>query len=200
MNRTATVHRKTTETEVTATIDLDGTGLATVDTSVGFFDHLMTSLAHHAMFDLTIATAGDLHIDEHHTVEDTALALGTAFAEALGDRAGIARYGDARVPMDEAVGSCVLDVGGRAYSVLDLQFRSDRIGSMSTQMIPHALESLARTAGFTLHLSASGANDHHIAEAAIKAFARALRAAVANDPSRSGVASTKGTLTDDGAS
>jgi imidazoleglycerol-phosphate dehydratase len=194
MTRTATVERSTRETTVSVTIDIDGSGAAEVNTGVGFFDHLLTSLAHHSLIDLTINTEGDLHVDDHHTVEDTALVLGEALAGALGDRAGIVRFADTRVPMDEAVAEAVLDVSGRPYAVIDLPFTTDRIGNLTTQNIPHALEALTRTAGLTLHLSARGANDHHIAEAAFKALARAIRTAVAFDPRRSGVPSTKGTL------
>lgn len=194
MSRSARIERTTRETRVDLSLELDGRGSAEVATGVGFLDHLLTSLAHHGLFDLSVTTEGDLEVDDHHTVEDTALVLGQAFAEALGDRAGIARYGDAAVPMDEALATAVVDVGGRPYAVLDLAFSSDRIGSLSTQMVPHALEALARTAGFTLHLTARGRNDHHVAEAAFKALARALRAAVADDPRRAGVPSTKGTV------
>ena len=190
--RIGEVSRKTLETDVQIRVDLDGTGIADVATGVGAFDHLLTSFAHHGLFDLTVATSGDLEVDEHHTVEDTALVLGSALAEALGDRGGIVRFGDATVPMDEAVATAVVDVGGRPYAVIDLELTADRIGQLGTQMIPHALEALARTAGFTLHISATGRNDHHVAEAAFKAFARALRAAVAVDPRRQGIASTKG--------
>ena len=192
MGRTTDVHRKTLETDVRVAIDLDGSGRCEVATGVGFYDHMLEALGHHGLFDLANATTGDLDVDEHHTVEDTALVLGSAFAEALGTRAGIARYGDATVPMDEAQATAVVDVGGRPYAVIDLPFATERIGALGTQMIPHALEALARTAGFTIHLTASGANDHHIAEAAFKALARALRAAVAIDPRREGIASTKG--------
>ena len=194
MARTADVQRKTLETDVEIQLDLDGTGAAHIATGIGFFDHMLTALAHHGMLDLDIMTDGDLEVDEHHTVEDTALVLGQAFADALGDRTGIARYGDATVPMDEAIATCAVDVGGRPYAVLDLPFRTERIGNLGTEMIPHALEAMARTAGFTLHLSATGRNDHHIAEAAFKALARALRTAVAIDPRRQGIASTKGTM------
>ena len=194
MARTADVQRKTLETDVKIQLDLDGTGTAQITTGVGFFDHMLTALAHHGMLDLDIMTDGDLEVDEHHTVEDTALVLGQAFADALGDRTGIARYGDATVPMDEAIATCAVDVGGRPYAVLDLPFRTERIGNLGTEMIPHALEAMARTAGFTLHLSATGRNDHHSAEAAFKALARALRTAVAIDPRRQGIASTKGTM------
>lgn len=189
--RRATVTRKTAETEVRVELDLDGSGRSAVSTGVGFYDHLLSSLAHHALFDLELETRGDLEVDDHHTVEDSALALGEALAGALGDRAGIARFGDAAVPMDEALARAAVDVGGRPYAVIDLQFRAERIGALSTQNIPHALEALARAAGLTLHLSAAGANDHHLAEAAFKALARALRAAVAADARRDGVASTK---------
>ena len=192
MRRAAHVERTTRETQVDIRLELDGRGDADVATGVGFFDHLLASLAHHGLFDLQVATNGDLEIDEHHTVEDTALVLGQAFAAALGDRAGIMRYGDATVPMDEALATAVVDVGGRSYAVIDLEFAADRIGALGTQMIPHALEALARTAGFTIHLTARGRNDHHVAEATFKALARALRNAIAHDPRRDGIPSTKG--------
>ena len=174
------------------TVDLDGTGSTRIETGVGFFDHLLTSLGHHSLIDLQIRCDGDLEIDDHHSVEDTAIVLGQALGEALGDRSGIQRFGDATVPMDEAIASCVVDVGGRPYAVIDIPLRQTMIGNLSTQNVPHALEALAGSAGFTLHLTATGDNDHHIAEAAFKALARALRAAVATDERRDGVASTKG--------
>jgi imidazoleglycerol-phosphate dehydratase len=192
--RRVTVARTTRETDVTVTLDLDGGGSADVATGIGFYDHLLTSFAHHGLFDLEVRATGDLHVDEHHTVEDVALVLGAAVGEALGDRAGIARFGDAAVPMDEALATAVVDVGGRPYAVLDLPFRGERVGGLPTQLVDHALEAFARTAGVTLHLRATGHNDHHVAEAAFKALARALRAAVAPDPRRAGVASTKGSL------
>ena len=194
MTRTATVTRTTRETSVEITLDLDGTGATSVSTGVGFSDHLLTSFGHHGLFDLTIATSGDIHIDDHHTVEDTALVLGEAFATALGDRSGISRFGDATVPMDEARATAVVDISGRPYSVFDLPFRQPMLGNLATQNIAHALEAFTRTAGITLHLTAVGANDHHVAEAAFKSLARAMRAAVCVDPRRSGVASTKGVL------
>lgn len=194
MTRTAAVERSTRETRVSVALDLDGSGEGEISTGVGFFDHLLTSLSHHSLIDLTVKTEGDLHIDDHHTVEDTALVLGEALAVALGDRSGISRFADARVPMDEAVAEAVLDVSGRPYAVINLPFTTERIGNLTTQNIAHALEAFTRTAGLTLHLSARGANDHHIAEAAFKALARALRSAVAVDPRRTGVPSTKGTL------
>jgi imidazoleglycerol-phosphate dehydratase len=192
--RRATVHRATRETDVTVTLDLDGSGAAAVSTGIGFLDHLLTSLAHHGLFDLEVRATGDLEVDEHHTAEDVALVLGSAFAEALGDRAGIRRFGDASVPMDESVATVVLDVGGRPYAVVDLPFRGERVGMLPTQLIEHALEAFARTSGTTLHVHGTGRNDHHLAEAAFKALARALHAACEPDPRRSGVASTKGTL------
>jgi imidazoleglycerol-phosphate dehydratase len=191
-DRRVTVARRTRETDVTITINLDGSGDAEIGTGVGFFDHLLGSFAHHGLFDLTIAATGDLEIDDHHTVEDVALVLGAAVAEALGARAGIERFGEASVPMDESVATAILDVGGRPYAVIDLPFRGERAGELSLQLVEHALEAFARSAGATLHVRGTGRNDHHLAEAAFKALGRALRAAVAPDPRRQGVASTKG--------
>ncbi|MFN8518391.1 MAG: imidazoleglycerol-phosphate dehydratase HisB [Chloroflexota bacterium] len=192
--RTATRTRRTSETTIEVSVDLDGTGMTDVLTGVGFYDHLLTSLGHHSLIDLRVRATGDLHIDEHHTVEDVALVLGDAISGALGDRVGIARFGDARVPMDDALASVAIDLSGRPYAVLDLAFVGERVGILQTQNIPHVLESLARTLGANLHATATGRNDHHIAEATFKALARSLRAAVAIDPRRSGVASTKGSL------
>ncbi len=192
--RRVTVDRRTRETDVTVTLDLDGTGSSEITTGIGFYDHLLTSLAHHGLFDLRIEAQGDLEIDEHHTVEDVGLVLGTAVAEALGDRAGIRRFGEASIPMDEAVATAIVDVGGRPYAVIDLPFRGERVGGLPLQLVEHALESFARTSGTTLHLRGTGRNDHHLAEAAFKALARALRIACEPDPRRAGVASTKGTL------
>ena len=192
MTRTAAQARKTLETDVRISLDLDGSGDVSVATGVGFYDHMLTAFGHHGLFDLDIKTDGDLHVDEHHTVEDTALVLGAVLAEALGDRKGIRRYGSATIPMDEAVATAVVDIGGRPYAVIDLPFATERLGTLGTQMIPHALEAFARTAGCTLHVTATGKNDHHIAEAAFKALAYAIRMAVEIDPRRSGLASTKG--------
>jgi imidazoleglycerol-phosphate dehydratase len=192
--RRVSVARTTAETEITITLGLDGAGHASIDTGIGFYDHLLGSLAHHGLFDLAIAADGDLQVDEHHTVEDVALVLGSAFAEALGDRAGIARFGQSSVPMDEAIATAVLDLGGRPYAVIDLAFRGERAGGLPLQLVEHALESFSRTAGATLHLTGTGRNDHHLAEAAFKALGRALRAACDIDPRREGVASTKGVL------
>jgi imidazoleglycerol-phosphate dehydratase len=190
--RRVSVRRATRETEITVTVDLDGSGAADVETGIGFYDHLLASLAHHGLIDLTIRATGDLVVDDHHTVEDVALVLGAAVTEALGDRAGIVRFGDASVPMDEAVATAILDVGGRPYAVVDLPFRGERAGTLTLQLVEHALEAFARTAGATLHVRGTGRNDHHLAEAAFKALGRALRAATELDPRRRGLASTKG--------
>jgi imidazoleglycerol-phosphate dehydratase len=192
--RTADRTRETKETRIRVQLNLDGLGQANVSTGVGFFDHLLSSLAHHALFDLTIEATGDLEVDEHHTVEDVSLVLGEALAAALGDRAGIVRFGEASVPMDEALATAIVDISGRPYAVVEIPFRSDRVGTLPTQLVEHSLESFARTAGLTLHLRAAGRNDHHVAEAAFKALARALRAAVALDERRVGIPSTKGSL------
>ncbi len=193
-DRRARVTRRTRETEVTVEVTLDGSGEAEIATGVGAYDHLLGSLAHHGLFDLRVAAAGDLEIDEHHTVEDVALVLGAAFDAALGDRVGIVRFGDSAVPMDESLATAVVDVGGRPYAVIDLPFRGERIGSLPLQLVEHALEAFARTSGTTLHIRGTGRNDHHLAEAAFKALGRALRAACARDPRRSGTPSTKGAL------
>jgi imidazoleglycerol-phosphate dehydratase len=192
--RLVTVTRRTRETDITISLDLDGTARTEIATGIGFYDHLLGSLAHHGLFDLEIRASGDLEVDEHHTVEDVALVLGSAFAEALGERTGINRFGDAAVPMDESLATAVIDVGGRPYAVIDLPFRAERVGALPLQLVEHALESFTRTAAATLHLHGTGRNDHHLAEAAFKALGRALRVACEPDPRRTGVASTKGTL------
>jgi imidazoleglycerol-phosphate dehydratase len=192
--RRVSVGRSTRETSITVTLAIDGTGSTSVDTGIGFYDHVLGSMAHHGLFDLAVNADGDLQIDEHHTVEDVALVVGAAFAEALGDRAGIGRFGQSSVPMDESLASTVLDLGGRPYAVIDLPFRGELVGGLPLQLIEHALEAFARTAGATLHVTGSGRNDHHLAEAAFKSLGRALRTACELDPRRTGVASTKGTL------
>jgi imidazoleglycerol-phosphate dehydratase len=192
--RRARVARRTRETEVSVTLAVDGSGEATVSTGIGFLDHLLGSFAHHGLVDLEVRAAGDLEVDEHHTVEDVALVLGAALAAALGDRAGIIRFGEASVPMDESLATVVIDAGGRPYAVVDLPFRGERAGGLPLQLVEHALEAFARTAGVTLHVRGQGRNDHHLAEAAFKALGRAVRAACAPDPRRDGVASTKGSL------
>jgi len=193
-SRAVRLRRTTRETSVELALALDGAGQARVATGVGFYDHLLTSFAHHGLFDLEVDARGDLEVDEHHTVEDVALVLGAAFAEALGDRAGINRFGDSAVPMDESLATAVVDVGGRPHAVIDLPFRGERVGTLPTQLVEHAMEAFARTSGATLHVRGSGRNDHHLAEAAFKALGRALRLACEPDPRRTGVASTKGSL------
>jgi imidazoleglycerol-phosphate dehydratase len=193
-NRWATITRSTRETQITVTLKLDGSGETKIATGVGFFDHLLDAFAHHSLFDLEVEAAGDLVVDEHHTVEDVALVIGAALAQALGDRSGIERFGDAAVPMDESLASAVVDVGGRPYAVVVLPFRGKRAGKMPLELIDHVFESIARAGGVTLNVRGWGRNDHHLAEAAFKAFGRAMRAACAVDPRRTGAASTKGTL------
>ena len=192
--RRVRVRRATRETQVEVELALDGSGLVSVATGIGFYDHLLSSLGHHGLFDLSVTAHGDLEVDEHHTVEDVALVLGAAFAEALGDKAGLNRFGDSAVPMDEALATAVIDLSGRPYAVIDLPFHGERAGALPLQLIPHALESFTRTSGATLNLRGSGRNDHHLAEAAFKALGRALRVACEPDPRRTGVASTKGAL------
>lgn len=194
--RTATVTRKTSETDVTVTVNLDGTGKRAIHTGIGFYDHMLEQLARHGLFDLEIRTVGDLHIDAHHTVEDTAIALGEAFARALGERAGITRYGHAYVPMDETLARVALDISGRPFLVWKVSFTQSRLGEMDTELFWHVFHSFAQAAGITLHAEALyGTNNHHIAEGLFKALARALKQSVAIDPRQAGsVPSTKGTL------
>ena len=198
MPRTATVQRDTTETRIRLAIDLDGSGRADVSTGLGFFDHMLTLLAGHALVDLTIRCEGDLHVDGHHTVEDVGRALGTAVRESLGDRRGIRRYGHAIVPMDEALATVALDLGGRQAVVFDVTFPVPTIGTFDSQLVEVFWESFAATAGANVHaILHHGRSGHHIAEAVFKAAARALRVAVEADPRQPGVPSTKGTLTQD---
>ena len=189
--------RETAETRVFVRIDLDGTGTAQIRTGVGFYDHLLDQLARHGLFDLTVEAEGDLEIDAHHTVEDVAICLGRAFHQALGERRGIVRMADRTVPLDEALVHAIVDLSGRPYHDIRLQFHGERIGVLPTEMVTHALYSFANEARLALHIrQLAGANDHHIAEATFKALARALGDAVAIDPRRAGgIASTKGTLT-----
>lgn len=195
MNRTARVARTTKESDVLVEIDLDGAGRSEVDTGVPFFDHMLDQLARHGGLDLTVRTRGDLEVDAHHTVEDTSLALGQALREALGDKAGIQRYGNAMIPLDEALALCVVDVSGRPYLVHSEPELVELIGTYDTTLTRHIFESIVATAQITLHLRVdSGRNAHHIVEAQFKAFARALREAVAFDPRMTGIPSTKGTL------
>ena len=195
--RTATVTRQTGETDIKVTLTLDGAGQADIDTGLGFLDHMLTALARHARFDLTVQARGDLHIDEHHTVEDVGIVLGRALAQALGDRRGITRMGHAIVPMDEALALVAVDFGGRGYFVFDGHFSTERIGQVGTSLIPHFLESVAHEGRLNLHVRLlAGTDDHHRAEAIFKALARALDMAKQRDARLAGqIPSTKGTLT-----
>lgn len=193
--RTAVLTRRTGETDITARLTLDGSGESAVSTGLGFLDHMLGALARHARFDLELSCAGDLHIDDHHTAEDCALALGKAVDGALADRAGIARFGSAYAPLDESLCRAVVDLSGRPFASVGLAFRRDMIGEIATENITHFFQSLAVAARLTLHLDLiRGENDHHKAEAAFKALALALRQAVARDRGSSGIPSTKGTL------
>jgi imidazoleglycerol-phosphate dehydratase len=195
VSRTATVDRTTKESSVSVTLDLDGTGVHDVSTGVGFYDHMLSQLAKHSGIDLTVKTDGDLYIDSHHTVEDTAIAIGQALREALGDKSGIRRFGDALVPLDEALVQAVVDLSGRPYLVHEEPELVELIGSYDTTLTRHVFESLTASAQICLHVRVlSGRNAHHIVEAQFKSVARALRDAVALDPRSSGVPSTKGVL------
>ncbi len=195
-NRAATVHRKTKETDITITLNLDGSGQADVATGIGFLDHMLDALARHARFDLTVRAKGDLHIDAHHTVEDVGIVLGQTLAQALGNKRGITRMGHAIVPMDESLALVAVDIGGRGYFVFDGAFSTPHIGQMATGLIPHFFESLAHAAKLNLHARLlAGADDHHQAEALFKALARALNQAVRIDPQLRGrIPSTKGSI------
>jgi imidazoleglycerol-phosphate dehydratase len=188
--REATVVRTTTETALRLTLDLDGGGRTRVETGVGFLDHLLTLLAFHASFDLELCAGGDLDVDEHHTVEDVLAAFGTALGQALGTREGVARYGSAIVPMDEARAVAAVDLVRRAHAEVALTFSGERVGALAVTLLAHALERFAVEAGCTVHVEAAGADDHHVAEAAFKALGQALRQAVA--PGGAGIRSTKG--------
>lgn len=194
--RTATVERKTTETKVSCTVNLDGSGVFDIKTGVGFFDHMMEQLSRHSLIDITLKADGDLHIDDHHTVEDSGIALGQAIAKALGDRKGIRRYGSCDLAMDETLSRCAIDVSGRAFLVFKANFPRDKIGSFDTELVREWFQAFAMNAGITLHLeNAYGENAHHIAEASYKALARALRDAIEIDPrQKDRIPSTKGSL------
>jgi imidazoleglycerol-phosphate dehydratase len=194
--RTSAIHRKTSETDIALTLDLDGIGRHEIATGIGFLDHLLTHVAVHGLFDLTVRATGDLHIDAHHTIEDTALALGQAFAEALGDKQGIVRVGSVYVPMDEALAFVAVDVSGRPYAVAEAAWHGPAIGQFPTSLVAHFLESFANTARANVHARVLyGRDDHHQAEALFKALGRALDIATRIDPRRAGaIPSTKGTL------
>ena len=193
-DRTAAVTRETAETDIEVTLAIDGDGDATVDTGVGFFDHMLEAFAKHGLFDLTVRCDGDLEIDDHHTVEDVAITLGDAFAEALGDKRGITRYADRRVPLDEAVASVVVDISGRPYFEWDGQFSQPSVGQFTSDMARHFCESFAMHADVTLHASVEGRNAHHEIEALFKGLTRALDDATRVDDRRSDTPSTKGAL------
>ncbi|WP_455373910.1 imidazoleglycerol-phosphate dehydratase HisB [Limibacillus halophilus] len=194
--RQARVERQTKETQITAKIDLDGTGRYDVTTGIGFLDHMLEQLARHSLIDIELDCEGDLHIDGHHTTEDCGIVLGKAVANALGERAGIRRYGHAYIPMDETLTRCALDVSGRPYLIWKVEFSRDKLGEMDTELFREFFQAFAQHSGITLHLeNLYGLNNHHIVESSFKALARALRQAVEIDPRLDGeVASTKGSL------
>ena len=193
--RSAKISRKTSETDIELSLCLDGAGKAAVNTGIGFFDHMLTAFARHGLFDLEVICKGDLYVDGHHSVEDVGIALGQAIAKALGDKAGIRRTGSCTMPMDEALVLCAVDLSGRTYYSSDLAFTAPRIGDFDTEMAGEFFYAVANAAGMNLHfVQHRGVNNHHVAEAAFKAFARALDAATAPDARVEGVPSTKGVL------
>ncbi len=195
MSRKASVHRKTGETDITVEIDLDGTGKAKIDTGIGFFDHMLDAFARHGFFDLTVNARGDLNVDGHHTVEDTGIVLGQAIAEALGDKAGIRRYGDCTLPMDESLALSAVDLCGRPYFVMDAAFKAPMVGDFDTELVREFFYAVSYSAMMNLHLRIlTGSNAHHMIEAMFKAFAKALDQATSFDPRVEGVLSTKGSL------
>ena len=195
-DRTGSVERVTKETRIRAEVGLDGAGTAAISTGLGFLDHMLEQVARHGMMDITLKAEGDLHIDAHHTTEDSGIVLGQAVARALGDKRGIQRYGEALVPMDEALSRVALDISGRPYLVWRVSFTIDRLGAVDTELFREWFQAFAQNAGITLHVECLyGSNNHHIVESCYKALARALRLAVARDPRRAGaVPSTKGVL------
>ena len=194
--RTGTVKRKTKETDIEVAVDLDGTGVSAIATGIGFLDHMLDLLARHSRIDIRVKAAGDLHIDQHHTTEDTGIALGQAVRQALGDMKGITRFSDVHVPMDEALTRVAIDISGRPFMVFRVAFGRDKVGAFDTELVREWFQAFAMNAGITLHVETLyGANDHHIAESCFKGLARGLRAAVAIDERAAGeVPSTKGVL------
>ncbi len=194
--RAAFVSRKTKETEIEASVELDGVGLAMISTGIGFFDHMLEQLARHSLIDIGISAKGDLHIDQHHTVEDVGITLGQAIRQALGERAGIARYADALLPMDETLTRVAIDVSGRPFLVFKTEFPRPKIGEFDVELVREFFQAFAMNAGVTLHVETLyGANAHHISESCFKGLARALRLAIALDPRQNGaIPSTKGSL------
>lgn len=195
-NRTASVTRKTNETDIKVSVALDGTGKSTISTGIGFFDHMLEQLSRHSLIDMNIEANGDLHIDDHHTVEDTGIAIGQAIAKALGERRGVTRYASLDLAMDEALTSAAVDVSGRPFLVFDADFPTSKIGTFDTELVREFFQALAQHAGITLHIrNQYGANSHHIAETCFKAVARVLRTALEIDPrQQDAIPSTKGTL------
>ena len=195
MTRSATITRKTGETDITLTIDLVGTGQVDVQTGVGFFDHMLAAFGRHGLFDLTVRATGDYVVDDHHTVEDVGIVLGQAVREALGDKAGITRFSDVAIAMDESLVQAAIDVSGRGQAYIDLPVPTQKVGTFDTELAEEFFIAFARDAALTLHVrELAGSNSHHIIEAAFKAFGRALRFACEKDPRVTGVPSTKGTL------
>lgn len=194
--RAGSVNRRTAETDVAVTVALDGAGTAEISTGIGFLDHMLELLARHALFDLTVKVTGDLHVDQHHTAEDTGIALGQAFLQALGDKRGITRYADIHLPMDETLSRVAVDISGRPFLVFRTAFPTEKVGAFDTELVREWFQAFAVHAGLTLHVETLyGENSHHIAESCFKGLARALRRAVAMDPREEGrVPSTKGAL------
>jgi len=194
--RTATVERKTKETEISVTLDIDGTGSYDVNTGVGFLDHMLEQLSRHSLMDLKVAASGDLHIDFHHTTEDTGIAIGEAISQALGERRGITRFAEATIPMDETLSRVALDISNRPYLIWKVEFSKPKLGDMDTELFKEWFQAFAQAAGITLHVeNLYGENNHHIVESCFKALARALRTAVSIDPRKADeVPSTKGVL------
>lgn len=194
--RTGRINRKTHETDIAVEVNLDGTGVYAVSTGIGFLDHMIEQFSRHSLIDIACTIKGDLHVDQHHTTEDSAIAIGQAIAQALGDKAGIGRYGEAHSAMDEALSRVALDISGRPYLVWKVTFTQEKLGELDTELVEHWFHSIAQAVGITLHIEQLyGTNNHHICEGIFKGFARAMRAAVESDPRKGGaIPSTKGQL------
>lgn len=195
MGRSAQINRKTKETDISMTFEIDGSGTGKIDTGIGFFNHMMEGFVRHGFFDLNLSVKGDLQVDGHHTVEDTGIVLGTAIKEALGDKKGIKRYGSFILPMDDALALCAIDLCGRPYFVFECNFTAERVGYLETELVREFFYAVSYTAGMNLHIKMlSGVNNHHMIEAMFKAFAKALDEATSKDPRITDVLSTKGSL------
>lgn len=192
MKRSVSLSRKTNETDIYVSLSLDGSGRSSVDTGIGFFDHMIDAFSRHSGYDINLKAKGDLHVDAHHTVEDTAIVLGKAFSETLGNKSGIARYGEARIPMDEALAETALDIGGRGVLVMNVPCHAQYVGTFPTQMTKHFFETFCLNSGINMHIRAYGENDHHIIEAVFKSFAYAMKRATVIESDA--VKSTKGLL------